>query len=402
MYVTRFLAGRITALSIVLAVLALNCISASAQIVSVAQIDRVVRSSMAKNHVRAAIVQVRLNGRNTYTRAFGPSISGVPATTDMHFRNGALAFTYMSTLLLEFVDQKKVTLSTKLSTYFPNLPSANRVTLRDLSQMTSGYADYVYQPEFVQALYYDPFRQWAPEELIKIGTSKPMQFAPGKNWGYSHTNYVILGRVLEKIARMPLADALHRYVLQPMGLKETGAGTTPVLPLPALHSFTSERREVLGIKPGVPFYEESTYWNPSWTTIEGAVETTDISDLNTSIEAVAAGKLLSRVSSAAQIKPSLIGFGHAQSGCPACRKNNAAFNYGLGVIDAGPWITQTLGFAGASGCVGYLPAKKLAISVEATNTAGAYDENGNAGLNAVAVLRAIADTLAPNTIPSPI
>ncbi len=276
----------------------------AANIVSAAPISSVVRSYMTREHLRAIIVQVRSNGRTIYTAAFGESMTGVPATSDMHFRNGALAFTYMSTLLLEFVDQKKVTLQTKLSNYFPDLPEANRVTLKDLSQMTSGYADYVYQTELADGLYRNPFRQWTPDELIRIGTSKPMQFTPGTNWAYSHTNYVILGQVLAKIAHMPLADALQRYVLQPMGLKQTTQSTTPVIPQPVLHAFTSERREVLEIKPGIPFYEEATYWNPSWTTIEGAVETTDISDLNTSIEAVASGKLLSKASSLAQIKPS--------------------------------------------------------------------------------------------------
>jgi CubicO group peptidase (beta-lactamase class C family) len=257
---------------------------AAADTPSVATIQQVVRSSMAKNHLKAVIVQVRSNGTDVYTGAFGDSMTGVPATSDMHFRNGALAFTYMSTLLLEFVDQKKVTLETKLSAYFPDLPSAGRITLRNLSQMTSGYADYVYQPETIQGLYRNPFRQWTPEELIHIGVSKPMEFAPGTNWGYSHTNYVILGRVLEKIAGMPLADAIRQYVLEPMGLKQTGALSTPAIPEPVLHAFTSERREELGIKSGIPFYEEATFWNPSWTTIEGAVETTDISDLSVSIE----------------------------------------------------------------------------------------------------------------------
>jgi hypothetical protein len=157
---------------------------------------------------------------------------------------------------------------------------------------------------------------------------------------------------------------------------------------------------VLGVKPGVPFYEEATFWNPSWTTAEGAVETTDISDLAVSIEAVAAGKLLSPASSAAQIVPSLIGFGHTQAGCSACAENTAAFNYGLGVIITGPWIGQTLGFAGASGIAGYLPAQKLTIAVEATNGPAAYDDKGNAGLGAVAVFRAIAGALAPNTMPA--
>lgn len=394
MYVPRFFFGGVAALAVALTPSALP-----ATTIPTSTLANVVRSSMAQNHLRAAIVQVRSNGRTIYTAAFGDSMTGAPATTDMHFRNGALAFTYMSTLLLEFVDQKKVTLQTKLSNYFPNLPEANRVTLKDLSQMTSGYADYVYQPELPDRLYRDPFQQWSPQELIRISTSKPMQFAPGTNWGYSHTNYVILGLVLEKIAHKPLAEALRQYVLQPMGLKQTAAFTTAFIPHPALHAFTSERREVLGIKAGVPFSEEGTYWNPSWTTVEGAVETTDISDLNTSLEAVASGKLLSKTSSAAQIKPSLIGFGHTQSNCPACAKQTAVFNYGLGVILTGPWITQTLGFAGASGAVGYLPAQKLTIAVEATNAQSAYDAQGNAGLGAVNVFRALCDALAPKTLP---
>jgi CubicO group peptidase (beta-lactamase class C family) len=366
-----------------------------------ATIDAAVRKSMTQNHLRAVIVEVRVNGSDAYKAAYGDSMTGVPATADMHFRNGALAFTYMATLLLEFVDAKKTTLDTKLAQYLPDLPNAGQITLRNLAQMTSGYADYVYQPEVINGLYRNPFRQWTPQQLIQIGVSKPMQFAPGTNWGYSHTNYVILGRVLEKIAGMPLADALQKYVLGPMGLAQTAAFTTPEIPQPVLHSFTSERREVLGLKPNVPFYEEGTYWNPSWTTVEGAVETTDVSDLCTSIEAVASGKLLSAQASAEQIKPSLVGFGHAQAGCAACNANSVAFNYGLGVINNGPWITQTLGFAGASGAVGTLPTQKLTIAVEGTNAEDAYDAQGNAGLGAVQLLRDIAAAIAPGTMPPP-
>jgi len=171
MHLSRYLPRRIAALATGLAVSALALRSSpapAAEAASAATIVKIVRSSMAQNHLRAVIVQLRSNGRTIYTGAFGESMTGVSATPDMHFRNGALAFTYMSTLLLEFVDRKKVSLQTKLSNFFPNLPNASRVTLRDLAQMTSGYADYVYQPEFQEALYRDPFRQWTPEQLIHI------------------------------------------------------------------------------------------------------------------------------------------------------------------------------------------------------------------------------------------
>lgn len=364
-------------------------------------VDSVMNRAMKTYFLKGAIVQVRSNGKTVYTGTYGESMTGVRPTADMHFRNGALAFTYMATLLLEFVDQKKTTLDTKLSKYIPNLPNADKVTLRNLANMTSGYPDYVYQPATLQGTVLDPFRQWTPQELVRIGLSGKQMFPPGSNWGYCHTNYVILGMVLAKIAHIPLASAIQKYVLDPIGLKNTRAYTTPYIPAPVLHVFDSERRSILGVKPGVPFYEESTFWNPSWTTIEGAVEITDVTDLSTSIEAVATGKLLSRSSSRAQISPHLIGFSHPAPGCAACRPQTTAFSYGLGVFLLGPWISQSLGFAGASGATAYLPSQKLTISIEVTNAPGAYDNKGDAkyGLPAGNVLKELADALAPNTFP---
>jgi len=366
----------------------------------VSTIQSVARKAMAQYHIKALIVQVRSGGSDVYTAAFGESMSGVPATPQMHFRNGAMAFTYMSTMLLELVDQKKVTLDTKLSAFRPDLPYADRITLKNLANMTSGYADYVYQPEVLNGVTRDPFRQWLPEELIRIGITKPMQFAPGTNWGYSHTNYVILGGVLEKITGMKLNDAMHKYIFDPMGLTQTEGFVTAYIPEPVLHAFSSEQRQELGVKPGVPFYEESTFWNPSWTTFYRAVQTTDITDMSKSMEAVGTGRLLSPSSFPAQVGPNLVGFGHASPKCHACQKNTTAFHYGLGIVIVGPWLTQVKSFAGCSATVGYLPVKKLTISVAVTYLPSAFDAHGNYKDGSVSTFRALAGALAPNTLPN--
>jgi CubicO group peptidase (beta-lactamase class C family) len=144
-------------------------------------VESIIHDAMKQYGLKAIIVAVNSGGQNIYTEAAGESMTGVGATVPMHFRNGAMAFTYISTMLLELVDQKKVSLDTKLSAFLPDLPNADRITLKNLANMTSGYADYVYQPELTHALYLDPFRQWSSDELIRIGTSKPMMFEPGTN-----------------------------------------------------------------------------------------------------------------------------------------------------------------------------------------------------------------------------
>ena len=364
----------------------------------IAAIKNSTRDAMKEYNLKALIVQVTAGGRQHYTEALGETMSGVPATPAMHFRNGAMAFTYISTMLLELVDQNKVSLDDKLSKFLPDLPQADRITLKNLANMTSGYTDYVYEPEVLHAIYLDPFRQWTPQELIKIGVSKPMMFEPGTNWGYCHTNYVILGQVIEQVTRMPLAQVMRQYILDPMDLKQTQSFITPQIPEPVLHTFSSERRSELHIPAGVPFYEESTFWNPSWTTAEGAIQITDITDMSKSMEAVGAGKLLSRESLAAQVSPNLVGFGKADPHCSACHRMSEALNYGLGVVIRGPWITQTKSFAGCGATVGYLPSKKLTVAVATTYSPKAFDDDGGYKNVSDKVFAALGNALAPDPL----
>ncbi len=62
---------------------------------------------MKTEHLRAVIVKVTQGDKVITSQAFGESVTGVPATTAMHFPNGAVAFAYLGTLLMEFVDERR-------------------------------------------------------------------------------------------------------------------------------------------------------------------------------------------------------------------------------------------------------------------------------------------------------
>ncbi len=358
-----------------------------------------VRDIMAKDHLRAVILRVTIDGNEVVTRALGESMTGVPTTADMHFRNGAVAIAYVSTALLRLVDQGQVGLDDTLATWLPDLPDAGHVTLRMLANHTAGYPDYVPDPGFQKASYENPFRQWTPEELIAISTATPRLFAPGTNWDYSHANVVILGRALEQISGMPLSVLLREQIFTPLGLSNTDDPGTPAIPEPVLHAFSSERRVALGIDPATRFYEESTFWSPSWTLAQGAIETTNIYDMAATAEAVGTGALLSPESHQAQVSPSLIGFGSVLAGCPSCHTLDQTFSYGLGVVLTGSWILQNPLFYGYSGAEAYLPSRKIAIAVANTYGEGAFDTEGNYENGSQAIFRAIGAYLAPDDPP---
>jgi hypothetical protein len=156
----------------------------------------------------------------------------------------------------------------------------------------------------------------------------------------------------------------------------------------------------LGIKPGVRFYEESTYWNPSWTTADGDIQTSNIYDLITTAIAVGTGTLLSPESYEEMTGPALVGFGKPTPECPACRTLDEAFHYGLGVFLYGPWIAQSPLFGGYAATEGYLPSKKIAIAVAVTFSEAGFKEDGDYRGNASTdVFKEIATYLAPEETP---
>jgi CubicO group peptidase (beta-lactamase class C family) len=365
-----------------------------------ARITAIAEEAMAKHGLRAIIVRVVIDGKIIVTLARGESMTGVPATPDMHFRNGAVAFAYLATIALQLAEEKRIGLDDKLANYLPDLPHADRITLRMLLNMTSGYADYVPDETFNLEFYANPFQHWTPEELINIGVSKPLRFEPGTNFGYAHTGYVIMGRVIEKVTGKSLGEVMAERIFVPLGLRDTVATVTAEIQPPVLHAFSSERREPLGIAPGVRFYEESTFWNPSWTTAHGDVQTSNIYDLITTAIAVGTGALLSPESYEAMTGPALVGFGKPTAECPACRTLDEKSHYGLGVFLYGPWIAQSPLFGGYAATEGYLPAREIAIAVAVTFSEAGFDERGDYRGNASTdVFREIAKYLAPDETP---
>lgn len=363
-----------------------------------AHIAAIVQKAMKADHLNAAIFRVTVDGKPIVTGAFGTSMTGVPATTAMHFRNGSVAFSYLTTLLMKYVDEHKVSLNDKVARWLPQLPEAKLVTLKMLANMTSGYPDYVTDPKFIAEFYQNPFHQFTTQELLAIAFSRPVSFRPGTNWGYAHTNMVILGQILQMVGGKPLATLLRQNVLGPLGLTDTVASQTAAIPDPVLHAFSSERRDALGIPPTTPFYEESTFWNPAWTTPAGAAETTNIYDMTKTAEGVGSGALLSRSSYQAQTGPNLLGFGHAQPGC-ACVKQTNRYNFGLGIVRTGSWLVETPSFGGYAAAEAYLPSEKIAIAVAITFAPQAFDAHGNWTNSSDPIFRAIGAYLAPNDPP---
>ncbi|MFJ7154564.1 serine hydrolase domain-containing protein [Streptomyces sp. NPDC101118] len=347
------------------------------------KVREVVRLAKEELHLNSVEVKVATDGRDVYTDALGESMTGVPARPDMHFRAGSVVFAHIGTLVLQLAEEKKLRLDDTVERWLPYLPKADRITLRMLATNTSGLHDYVTDPAFLAELPKDPFRQWTPQELLAFPFSHSFWYEPGTSWSYSHANYVLLTDALQKITGTRIDVLLKERIWGPLGLRDTRNNFTPDIPSPVLHAYTSDRG----------FYEESTFWNPSWTTAPGAVITSHICDLARSAQGIGSGELISPRSYRTLLNPGTVGLGGGTATCPAdvCLKQTEDFHFGMGVIVVKDWTVQNPSFSGYAAIQAYLPAERLAIAVSATQTATTPEGN-----QAEVVAKRIAAALAPD------
>ena len=178
-----------------------------------------------------------IRNREVLKMALGNSMTTVPATTDMHYRIGGIAETFMSTLLLMLVEQGRISLDHTISRWFPHLLAADQVTVRMLMANTAGYIDYVTVDDFLKLQLAEPFRTFTDDELINYSVRDgKMNFAPDTSQQYSHTDNVILGQVIQRATRQSMKGLYDKNIFGPLRMKDTRFPVDQETEGPVLHA----------------------------------------------------------------------------------------------------------------------------------------------------------------------
>ena len=321
--------------------------------------------------VNALVAGIFRDDKEILMTALGESMTSVPASTDMKLRIGGVSETFLGTLLMILVDKGIVRLDEKISNWLPDLLKSDQVTIGMLMKNTAGYKDYVLNEDFVKLITKEPFRNFTRDEIISYSTeSGELNFPPGTDQKYSHTEFTILGKALEIATGKKMAELYKEYIFKPLNLENTGYSFNAELPDPVLHAYSSDR--------GV--YEDATFWNPSWTGDSGPLYST-IPDICKWSGIFGTGKLLSVDSFKEFIKK------------PEGAKNPELY-FASGFINANGWYAQNPSFNGYSGAFGYLPEEKLTIVIYTTQS-----EDPDSGAQAFQIFKEIVKMLTPeNTI----
>ncbi len=135
-------------------------------------------------------------------------------------RIGSVTKSFTAVVALQLVGEGRLSLDDTVGDRLPGvLPQADRATLRQLLNHTSGIPDDL--GPMIGGVFGDPMRVWRPREVVEVVSSKPLRFAPGTSWAYSNTGYTLVGMMIERATGRPLERELARRIVRPQRLRDT-------------------------------------------------------------------------------------------------------------------------------------------------------------------------------------
>lgn len=225
-----------------------------------------------------------------HTQAYGEAVKGgAKATTADHGRIGSVTKTFTVVAVLEQVAAGRLTLDSRIDEVLPALatryPAITGIRVDQLAGMRIGIQDYANTGIVIQGVAADPARVWTVDDLIDAAMTLPLSAPTG---GYSTTNTIILGQMLEKLTGKPI-DRIRTDVARRAGLTQSALQAPGVtrMPEPTSHGLVAATgAKELGavgatLTPGMDVFDWTVRWgqadggmystSPTWAPGPGAV-----------------------------------------------------------------------------------------------------------------------------------
>ena len=167
-------------------------------------------------------VSVFKDGSEIYQRSFGYADveNNVLANENTKYKIGSISKMYTATLILKLVEDGKLKLNTKLNTFFPEIPNAHQITIKNLLNHSSGLFNYTKNKDFYEWAIVEHTKEDIIQKIIENG----IVFQPNEKHKYSNTNFVLLAFIVEKLHNKPFKQVLKSEILEPLNLKNTQIG----------------------------------------------------------------------------------------------------------------------------------------------------------------------------------
>ena len=120
---------------------------------------------------------------------------------------------------LFLVERGELDLDRPVVRWLPDLPNADRITVRMLLAHRSGLREYFKDQLVRQELKNNPLRSWDRREVLEAVSRLGAEKEPGQRFAYKNTNYIAIGEVLELCTGKTIGNLVADHISRPLSLK---------------------------------------------------------------------------------------------------------------------------------------------------------------------------------------
>lgn len=154
-----------------------------------------------------------------FSVGWADAIAKRPVTAETAFAYASITKTFTSALILQLVDEGRISLDEPVAPWLPDAGLHPRMTVRHLLDHTSGLPDFFTVAGIDPALNGDKARPWTAAEALAFATKD--RIAPDTRWRYSNTGYVYLGQLAQAVTGERWSTLVRERFLDPLGLDHT-------------------------------------------------------------------------------------------------------------------------------------------------------------------------------------
>ncbi len=178
--------------------------------------------TLEKNNKFIGSVSVSKDGKIIYSKSTGFSDieNKKKSNSNSKYRIGSISKTFTSVLVLKAIEENKLKLNQTIDKFFPTIKNSSKITVENLLNHRSGIHNFTDDKSYLN---------WnthlkTETEMVEIITKAGSDFEPNSKASYSNSNYVLLSYILENVFKTEYSELLQKYIVKPIGLKNTFLG----------------------------------------------------------------------------------------------------------------------------------------------------------------------------------
>jgi CubicO group peptidase (beta-lactamase class C family) len=184
------------------------------------EIDDFIQAKMTEKRIPGMQLAVVRNNEIIKTASYGFSSlqHSVAVDKDTIFPIASMTKAFVGVAIMQLVEQGKIDLSEEISSYLPNLPTKwQEITVRQLLTHTSGL------PRIMSGHKMNLIDAKGPEASWELVQKRPLESEANSKWSYVQTNYILLGKIIDKVSGQPFEEFIAQNQLQKVKMPKTEA-----------------------------------------------------------------------------------------------------------------------------------------------------------------------------------